>query len=180
VTLNLTPEALLPIASTVLFVGMAATALAGAIVAAASRRLVRSVAGLALSFMGLAGLYYFLHSPFLALMQILIYIGAVCVAIMFALMLADPHDEPRSFRRELLVGAGSFVAAGALATALLALIGSARWMPPPPQPNTGTIQEIGHALLRPYGLAFELISVVLLLAILGALVVARTGRRAKP
>ena len=66
--------------------------LAGALVAALSRQMVRSVCGLALSSVGLAGLYYFLASPFLALMQILIYVGAVCVIIMFALMLSEPHE----------------------------------------------------------------------------------------
>ena len=44
-------------------------------------------------------LYYFLHSPFLALMEILIYVGAVCVTIVFAVMLAEP-DEPAADRNE--------------------------------------------------------------------------------
>ena len=58
-----------------------------------SSRLIRSVCGLAICCLGLAGVYYFLHSPFLALMEILIYVGAVCVTIVFAIMLAEP-DEP--------------------------------------------------------------------------------------
>src|SRR5215831_9486312 len=66
----------------------------GAVIAVASKRLIRSVCGLAICCIGLAGLYYFLHSPFLALMEILIYVGAVCVTIVFAIMLAEP-EEPR-------------------------------------------------------------------------------------
>src|SRR5512143_2094192 len=78
------------------------TAGAGAMIAVLSGRLIRSVCGLAICCVGLAGLYYFLHSPFLALMEILIYVGAVCVTIIFAVMLAEPaepaRDEPRSSR----------------------------------------------------------------------------------
>ncbi len=70
-----------------------ATTVAGALIAALSTRIIRSVCGLALCCLGLAGLYYFLNSPFLALMEILIYVGAVCVTIVFAIMLAEP-DEP--------------------------------------------------------------------------------------
>ena len=66
----------------------------GALLAVGSMRVIRSVSGLAISCVGLAGLYYYLHSPFLALMEILIYIGAVCVTIVFAIMLAEPEESP--------------------------------------------------------------------------------------
>ena len=87
-TIDLTPATLNTVASALLFAGVVAVTLTGAVIAAASRRLVYCVSGLVLSFIGLAGLYVFLNSPFLALMQVLIYIGAICVTIMFALMLA--------------------------------------------------------------------------------------------
>ena len=48
---------------------------------------------------GLAGLYYFLNSPFLALMEILIYVGAVCVTIVFGVMLSEPDELARQGRR---------------------------------------------------------------------------------
>ena len=173
---SFTQQGLLPYVATALFLGMAAVTLAGAVVAVASHRLVRSVAGLALCFIGLAGLYYFLNNPFLALMQILIYVGAVCVTIMFALMMADPNDTPLAPRSLVRVALAALVA-GAFGAGLLVLIGAARWMPAAARPTTGTLQDIGRALLTTYGFAFELISVVLLLGILGALIVARAGRR---
>ena len=73
------------------FLLCAATTVAGALIAALTGRIIRSVCGLAICCIGLAGLYYFLHSPFLALMEILIYVGAVCVTIVFAVMLAEPE-----------------------------------------------------------------------------------------
>ena len=175
-TIDLSPEKVYPVVSALLFAGVAGITLLGAVVAASARRLVYSVSGLALSFVGLAGIYLFLQSPFLALMQILIYIGAVCVVIMFAIMLADVVEEKSARPRALLAGIACFLVAAMLAFALIVLIGRTAWMPKAVQVNTGAVQDIGRALLTRFGFAFELISVVLLLAILGALVVARTGR----
>src|SRR5262250_2541940 len=79
----------------------------GALIAVLSTRLIRSVCGLAMCCIGLAGLYYFLHSPFLALMEILIYVGAVCVTIVFAVMLAEPDEPSPEDRRATTVLWGS-------------------------------------------------------------------------
>lgn len=179
--MTFTPDNFYALIAALLFAGFVGVTLLGAIVAVAARRLVRNVTGLALSFVGLAGLYYFLHSPFLALMQILIYVGAICVTIMFAMMLAELHEDPRSLGMAILVGVGSFLAACAFAIPLILLVRRSSWMPPVAvQANAGTIEDLGRALLTRFGFAFELISVVLLLAILGALAVARSGRRSKP
>ena len=61
----------------------------GAVLAVSARTLIRRVAGLALCFTGVAGLYYYLSSPFVAFMQMLVYVGALCVTITFAIMLAE-------------------------------------------------------------------------------------------
>ncbi len=176
-TLPFAPDTVYAALGAVFFVMFIALTLAGAVMAAASVRLIRSVSGLALSFLGLAGLYYYLNNPFLALMQVLIYVGAICVTIMFAIMLADITEAKRPFLKTLTVGVGSFVAAAAFAIPLIMLVRKSAWMPVPTvRANAGAIQDLGRALLTQYGFAFELISVVLLLAILGALVVARTGR----
>jgi NADH-quinone oxidoreductase subunit J len=171
------PEEITRIAAGVIFTGFALLTVYGASMAALARRPVRNVCGLALSFMGLAGLYYFLHSPFLALMQVLIYVGAICVVIMFALMLAEPHDEPTDGRGEAFRTVAGLTVSGLFAAALMLLIGHSAWMPPSLKANSGTVKDLGRALLNRYGFAFELISLLLLLAILGALVVARSGRR---
>lgn len=150
----------------------------GAFIAVLSIRLIRSVAGLAICCIGLAGLFYFLHSPFLALMEILIYVGAVCVTIIFAVMLAEPDEPPRDpgGPKIFWVGLG-LAAAGAIFCGLAYLGTRAGWAPTgPADPDSGSIAAIGKALLTTYSLAFELISLALLVAILGALAIARTGR----
>ena len=77
-----------------IFSFFAACTVVGGLIAVLTTRIIRSVCGLALSCVGLAGLYYFLNSPFLALMEILVYVGAVCVTIIFAVMLAEPDEAP--------------------------------------------------------------------------------------
>jgi len=162
----------------VVFVVAAVTAMVGALIAVLSHRIIRSVCGLALCCLGVAGLYYFLRSPFLALMEILIYIGAVCVTIVFAVMLAEPDEpEPKANRSLGLVWTSSLV----IVSGVL-LWGLTRLAAQVPQPgivarvNDGSVEAIGLALLTSYGMAFELISLVLLVAILGALAIARHGR----
>lgn len=150
----------------------------GAVVAVSSRRVIRSVAGLALCCIGLSGLYYLLHAPFLALMEILIYVGAVCVTIVFAVMLAEPDETPRRESRLAALCWGGI----ALACSIAVFCGVCRLVltHPWPEPRTditpGTVGQIGTAFLGTHALAFELISVLLVVAILGALVVARLGR----
>ena len=154
-----------------------ATTAAGAMIAAGSTRLIRSVCGLAICCLGLSGLYYFLHSPFLALMEILIYIGAVCVTIVFAVMLVEA-DEPANEEKRasaLEWGGAMLVMAAGLFWALSRLILRPAWAEPAKK-GSGAIQAIGIHLLTTYSMAFELISLALLVAIVGALAIARAGR----
>jgi NADH:ubiquinone oxidoreductase subunit 6 (subunit J) len=163
-----------------IFVAAVMTTVAGALVAVLTTRLIRAVAALMICCVGLAGLYYFLHSPFLALMEILIYVGAVCVTIVFAVMLAEP-DEPADTggsRSRSLWGILAGIASALIAIAVARVSLQAPWpVAPVERLSDGSVAAIGKALLTTYSLAFELISLVLLVAILGALVIARAGRR---
>jgi NADH-quinone oxidoreductase subunit J len=155
-----------------------ATTVAGALIAVLSRRMIRGVAGLALCSLGLAGLYYFLNSPFLALMEVLIYIGAVCVTIVFGIMLSET-DEPEPGgkpARERWWTALSALVSAAIFWGLCHLALHGAWPAAGAQAADGSVRAIGVALLTAYSLPFELISLVLLVAILGALTLARAGR----
>ena len=160
------------------FLLCAATTVAGALLAALTARIIRSVCGLAICCIGLAGLYYFLHSPFLALMEILIYVGAVCVTIVFAVMLAEPDEPVREDRRAstMLWGGFAFLICAVLFSGLWYLGAHQDWTVPIVRVSDGSIAAIGKSLLTTYSLAFELISLALLVAIVGALAIARTGR----
>ncbi|HTP66927.1 MAG TPA: NADH-quinone oxidoreductase subunit J [Geobacteraceae bacterium] len=150
---------------------------AGGYVAVSARYLMDAVLGLALSLLGVAGLYFRLGSPFLALMQTLIYVGAVCVIIAFGIMVGPKsrhHEERRIMGRRNFILAASAVAVGFV---LLAgnVIG-AGWVPAAAVNRDFSVAFLGQNLLFNFCLAFELISVLLLTAILGALIIANIGR----
>ena len=161
----------------VIFLLTVALVVTGAMIAVNAQRLVRAVAGLAVCFTGLAGVYYFLLSPFLAMMQMLIYVGAVSILIAFGIMMATPEEQQTAGmkHRPTLAGPLAFSVAALLFAALTLLGAKTQWQVFPRQ-GTGDIKAVGLALLTNYGFVFELISVVLLLAIIGALVLAQRGR----
>ena len=151
--------------------------IAGAMAAILSRALDRSVAGLAVCFTAVAGLYYFLLSPFLAMMQMLIYVGAVSILIVFGIMMVTQtgKDTPVRRRRAALAGPFGF-SVGVLLFAAFTLFALKTDWYQFSRSNQGGTRELGLALLSEYVLAFEVISVVLLLSIIGALVLAQRGR----
>ena len=151
--------------SSLLFLVIVMTTVLGAVIATHSERLIRAVTGLAITCIGLAGLYYYLNSPFVALMEMLIYVGAVCVTIIFAVMLADPNPEAELGKGSIFTGPLSFALGIMLFWGLSALAGKTTWVVPAERINYGSIEEVGKALLSNYSMVFELISIVLLLAI---------------
>ena len=158
------------------FLFIVAVTISGGLIAINSIRLPRAISGLALCFVGLAGLYYYLNSPFVAVMEMLIYVGAVCVTIVFAIMLADPGDEERIGHQSAISAPVSF-GVGALLFWGMAILGvNTMWPVAAAKINDGSVKAIGQSLLTTYSMVFELISVVLLLAIIGSLVLARAGR----
>ena len=162
--------------SSLVFIFIVITTVLGAVIATHSERLIRAVTGLAICFIGVAGLYYYLSSPFVALMEMLIYVGAVCVTIVFAVMLADPNPKGEVGTGSIFTGPLSFALGILFFWGLSALAGKTAWILPSGRINDGSLEEVGRSLLTNYNMAFELISLVLLLAIIGALVLARGGR----
>ena len=150
--------------------------LAGALIATISKRLVRCIAGLAICFTGVAGAYYFLLSPFLAIMQMLIYVGAVSILIAFAIMMATPEEDDLPGKQITRFAGPLGFALASLIFAALSVLGLKTEWHVFPKSGAGDMQAMGMALLTTHSMVFELISFVLLMAIIGALVLARRGR----
>lgn len=148
----------------------------GGMIACNAERLVRAVAGLVTCFIGVGALYYFLNSPFVAMMQVLIYVGAVAVTISFAIMLAAPEEQRKGGKIRALAGPIGFVTSALLTIGLSLVALKSPWVSEP-KINDGSVKVLGTQLLTDYSMVFELISIVLLIAIIGAIVIAREGRK---
>jgi NADH-quinone oxidoreductase subunit J len=148
----------------------------GAVIAVFPRNIIYNVLGLVLALSGVAGLYLYLGSFFIALMQLLIYVGAICISIVFAIMLSRPlHLEvPKRSVPKVAMAAG---ASAIFFAAVVGVIFKSNWVPAPEQSGDWSVVTIGHLLLTRYDLVFEVISLVLLVAIIGAIVTAGYSRR---
>ncbi|WP_242345914.1 NADH-quinone oxidoreductase subunit J family protein [Anaeromyxobacter terrae] len=157
----------------VVFYALAAVTLAGAGGVALSRNILYSALGLLFCLLGAGGLYVFLSADFVAVTQLLVYIGGVLVLVLFAVMLTSRITEINvsntSFGRF-----GGILMFVAVAPVLLAVALLTPWAaasaPGALAPTTATI---GNALLTRWLLPFELASVVLLATLVGAVVIAR-------
>ena len=134
------------------------------------RNLLHAVLFLILSFVGIAGLYITLSADFVAVTQVLIYAGAIAVLMIFAVMLT-----PRSSRDN----AGNFLQLPALLLSGLVIAGltfvvlETDWREAGRGPFDSTAAAIGEALLTPFVLPFEIASVLLVAAMIGAIVLVR-------
>lgn len=148
--------------------------LAGGLTAVLSRNLVRALMGLVVTFLGVAGMYLLMAAPFMAFMQLLIYIGAIAVLIFFAVMLVD---NTAAGEEASLPGPVSAATALAAAGASFLLFGflvakDAGRLQEVATPAETPLAELGQGLLGYYVLPFEMISVVLLVAMAGGVLLA--------
>lgn len=147
----------------------------GSVVAVRATIMMHSVLGLAVCLLGVAGLYYHLGSMFLTLMQVLIYVGAVCIVIIFGVMVGY---TPREVKEKEIAGKNFLLAVSACVAAFIMLsvaIIRTVWTPAAEKTGDFTLKYLGETLLYRYCLAFELISVILLAAIIGSIILAQIG-----
>ena len=159
------------------FAAMAVLTVASAWSVTALRNLVHAAFALLICFLGVAGLLVFLGADFLAATQVLVYMGGVMILILFSIMLSDPLRRRR--RRRPLRVAGGLAAAAALVGILLRILLETPWRVRPAaapgmEPTTAVL---GDLLLGPYLLPFEVVSVLLLAALVGAVVLLRKETR---
>ncbi|MCY2959159.1 MAG: NADH-quinone oxidoreductase subunit J [Planctomycetota bacterium] len=136
-----------------------------------SANLIHAVLWLALTLLASAVLYAMLEAPFLAGVQVLTYVGGVVTLMIFGVMLTQRHDGTVAAASNVRNWAG-VAAAIALCTLLFVAVGRSDLTTGTPPPAT-TTTEIGRSLLDEHLVAFEALSLLLLAAIVGAVVLAR-------
>jgi NAD(P)H-quinone oxidoreductase subunit 6 len=155
-----------------LFYVLAAVTVAGAAGTALSRNILYSAFGLLMALLGAGALYVLLSADFVAVTQLLIYIGGVLVLILFAVMLTSRITEVNVSNSSFGLF-GGFLLFVAGAPVLLAVAVITPWNVVTPAALAPTTQAIGDAFLTRWLLPFEVASLVLLSTLIGAVVIAR-------
>lgn len=165
------------VVANVVFYALAVLAVAGAAWVALARNIIHSAFALLATFLGVAGLYALLSADLVAVIQLLVYVGGVLVLILFAVMLTSRIGEARVSNTSFGVVPSAIV--GALLAGALTYVALSFRAGEPAPALSGSTAAIGEALLGEYVLPFEVISVVLLAALLGGVTLARGPRRSE-
>ncbi len=162
----------------VIFFILAIVAVAAGVGVIAQRSAVRSALFLLVNFCCLAGLYILLNAQFVAVVQVIVYAGAIVVLFLFVVMLLgmeraeeSPAPSGQGLRRYQWI-AGALLSILFLVGILWALIPAETKMAQALAPSDN-VRQIGAALMTDFAIPFELASVVLLVAIIGAVVLAK-------
>jgi NADH-quinone oxidoreductase subunit J len=157
----------------------AALTVGSALFAATSKSIVHAAFSLMATFFGVAGIYAILGSDFLAVTQVIVYVGGILILIVFGVLLTDRvPDEYKVVKARNYVPA--ILAAGLVFVALAGAMMSAKWpkVATTELPEaTSTVEAIGRSLLKDYLIPFEFSSVLLLVVLVGAARLARGGAR---
>ena len=156
-----------------IFLGLITIIATSAIWVVVSPNLVHSAVSLLFTLFGIAGLYVFLFADFLAATQVVIYVGGILVLIIFGVMLTNKIDKPviESVSSNKIIGVliSSFIF-----TILSIIVIQTKWpVIENSSPGPSTVELIGKLILGKYLLPFELVSILLLAALVGAALLAR-------
>jgi NADH-quinone oxidoreductase subunit J len=157
------------------FYFFAVLTIASAIVVVSARSIIYSAFALLFTFFGVAGLYVLLNADFLAVTQLLVYVGGILVLLIFGIMLTTKvFDVP--IRSETLHVVPAIFITGAIMGTLVGIMIRTEWFTISRLEWGPTTRFIGQKLMTDFLLPFEVASVVLLIALLGAVIIARKER----
>jgi NADH-quinone oxidoreductase subunit J len=161
----------------VVFAAAGLLAVVASVLVVTSRRIVHAALWLVVALGAVAGCFGALGGEFVALVQILVYVGAIVVLVLFALMLTKAPTNPLkdlTTRRSPFAATVAVVLGLVLGTGVVLVFGNETIDPVP----AGSAQDVGSAVFRTWVLPFEVLSVLLLAALVGAIVLSkRSGFR---
>jgi NADH:ubiquinone oxidoreductase subunit 6 (subunit J) len=160
-----------------LFMTLAAIMVGASILVVAMRDIIRCGLAMIIAFAALAGLYVLAGAPVVAATQVLVYIGAISVLVLFAIMLTQSKAGPRElvFQTQWLPAA---IASAVLAILIAVVVASTDWPDSGARIWTSTV-ELANRLFRDFILPFEVVSVLLLAAVIGGVFLAKREKGGK-
>ena len=164
-----------PVATTFFFYFLSGLAIVGGVLVITRKNPVHSALALILTLLSVAGLYLMLYAPFVAGVQIILYVGGIMVLFLFVIMLVnlERSEKERQFNQQWVAGILAAAGLGALFIAIY-MKGRALFEQPALQlPESENTQRVGQMLYSNYMFPFEIASLLLLVAIIGAVVMAK-------
>jgi NADH-quinone oxidoreductase subunit J len=159
------------------FIILAAVTLIGAILALQAKELIYGAVALAISFIGMAGFFASLDAPYLAMLQIAIYVGAIVVLILFTIMLVRREQSEDIEGSEPGEGSGGLWLAGLLSLSIAGVVALAGPNLPSIEPAANlSVSDLGPALTSQYSVPLIVLALLISSALLGALVLAKVER----
>jgi NADH-quinone oxidoreductase subunit J len=159
---------------TVAFLVLATLAVVSGAVVITQRKPVVSALALAFNLVSIAGLYLLLSAQFVAMLQVIVYAGAIMVLILFVVMLLNLGDESgEGPRRPFQRWAGALLALTLTALFARAIFSTELPVPGPPAEGYGTAAALGEELFSRFFYPFEAISLLLLVAMIGAVLLSK-------
>ncbi len=156
----------------IIFYIFAAAVIVSAGIVVFSKNIVYSAFSLMFTFLGVAGLYVMLNADFIAITQLLIYVGGILVLMIFGVMLTT-NAANVELNAQTLKALPATVVVAVVSALLVSTMISTQWKTNEPEQINTTVAGIGELLLTKYLLPFEIASIVLLVAIIGAAFLAR-------
>ena len=155
-----------------LFVGLCGLIIGSAFMVVTSPNLVHSAVSLLFTFFGIAAIYIYLYADFIAATQVVVYVGGILVLIIFGVMLTNKIENATITSKTHNKIPGIIFSALLLGLQFYAIFNT-KWLVKENPPKDSTIMEIGNLLLGKYLLPFEVVSILLLAALIGAAMLSR-------
>ncbi len=163
----------------IIFYLLALMVVASAAIVVGAKNIVRAAYALLFTFLGVAGIYILLGADFIGVTQLMVYVGGILILILFGIMLTSKVYSV-DIRKDNAYIIPSIVIVGIFAAFLIFIMTETAWpvASNPAFPNT-TVFELGKSLLVHYSLIFEILAVLLLIALIGAATLARNDNKEK-
>jgi NADH-quinone oxidoreductase subunit J len=155
-----------------IFYLFSALTLISALIVVTNKNIVHSAFFLLFTFFGVAGLYVLLAADFIAIVQLIVYVGGILILLLFGVMLTNKITNVE-IRTENINIISAVIGVGIFSGILLAAIINAPWKINTPENPIPTTKILGTLLMQEYLLIFELLGIVLLIALIGAASIAR-------
>jgi len=159
----------------IIFYLFAAITLVSGFLVVTSKNIVHSAFYMMFTFFGVAGLYVLLGADFIAIVQLMVYVGGILVLMIFGVMLTNKITSVDIRSGSIQVIPAS-IGVGLFGGALLSTMLSTHWRNNPLEASSSTLMDIGRLLINEYVIIFELLAVLLLVAMIGAASIARRDK----